>query len=434
VSNAQGTGALATDRAKFKAEMDANPALKEKVLRIAANEQGKNAGGTQAVIESMMNRASMKGTSLAAQAKWTGEGGYYEQGNMGKGALENKEHAAVLNKSLEGALAGSNTTDYATDNASQGLARKRKANNEMEFTKEFNGESFFRPGRVSGQGNVNKHAAWMNRMKQQDAANPQVASTDPNVKIPGGEQATGSMADTGRVPSNVMDQARALALQGGGSADVQNFMRSKGYPKAGAWCGEFTASVVKQGGGVPPKDAAVASNWLKYGRHVDPKDVQEGDVMVRTRSRYGGPAVPGQTGSHVALVGKVGDKTVQRVGGNQGKGIVNQNRYDGEYEYRRAIPREKPAGAVDDQPKGQGAVSAEDIYAGSAARNVQPLRQPAPTEDQPLPSRSSRDQQMQVNLKVNDNEVQFARSSMRRAADREVREARWNSYSDIGAA
>jgi hypothetical protein len=34
--------------------------------------------------------------------------------------------------------------------------------------------------------------------------------------------------------------------------------------------------------------------------------------------------------------------------------------------------------------------------------------------------------QMRVNLKVNDNDVQFARSSMRRQADREMREARWD--------
>ena len=39
-----------------------------------------------------------------------------------------------------------------------------------------------------------------------------------------------------------------------------------------------------------------------------------------------------------------------------------------------------------------------------------------------------------IDLKVNDAQVQFARTSMRRSADREVREARWNSYSDIGAA
>ena len=41
----------------------------------------------------MMNRASSRGRTLQQEAKWTGEGGYYEQGNMGRGALENKEHA-----------------------------------------------------------------------------------------------------------------------------------------------------------------------------------------------------------------------------------------------------------------------------------------------------------------------------------------------------
>jgi TP901 family phage tail tape measure protein len=41
---------------------------------------------------------------------------------------------------------------------------------------------------------------------------------------------------------------------------------------------------------------------------------------------------------------------------------------------------------------------------------------------------------LQLNVKVNDNDMQFARSTLRRSADREVREARWSSYSDIGAA
>lgn len=46
----------------------------------------------------------------------------------------------------------------------------------------------------------------------------------------------------------------------------------------------------------------------------------------------------------------------------------------------------------------------------------------------------SYDKDVNLNLRVNDNDMQFARSSMRREADREVRETRWNSYSDIGAA
>lgn len=44
------------------------------------------------------------------------------------------------------------------------------------------------------------------------------------------------------------------------------------------------------------------------------------------------------------------------------------------------------------------------------------------------------DKPVNINFKVNDAQVQFARTSMARMADREVREARWNSYSDIGAA
>ena len=47
---------------------------------------------------------------------------------------------------------------------------------------------------------------------------------------------------------------------------------------------------------------------------------------------------------------------------------------------------------------------------------------------------ASIDKDVNVKLRVNDNDVQFARTSMRRQADKEVREARWNSYSDIGAA
>lgn len=62
-----------------------------------------------------------------------------------------------------------------------------------------------------------------------------------------------------------------------------------------------------------------------------------------------------------------------------------------------------------------------------------------PPTGAPTPSRMpllGGDEQRDVNIRmnVNDTEMQFARSSLRRQADREVREARWSSYSDIGAA
>jgi hypothetical protein len=60
----------------------------------------------------------------------------------------------------------------------------------------------------------------------------------------------------------------------------------------------------------------------------------------------------------------------------------------------------------------------------------------APAEEPSIPERAKNEVEkpLQMNVKVNQNDVQFARSSMKRQADREVREARWSSYSDIGAA
>jgi hypothetical protein len=82
--------------------------------------------------------------------------------------------------------------------------------------------------------------------------------------------------------------------------------------------------------------------------------------------------------------------------------------------------------------------------AGRAAATPAPAPAPAaavpsnvsePNTGQPLPSgRLPTEHEARINLNVNDTQVQFARASMRRGADREVREARWNSYSDIGAA
>ena len=211
-----GGGGLAADRAKFKAEMDADPALREKVLRIAANEQGKHGLGTQAVIESMMNRASHRGRTLRQEAKWTSEGGYYEVGNLGRGALENKEHAAILADSLDKVLKGSNVSDYATDNASQNLAKKRTRNREMEWAAEYGGETFYRPGRVSGAGHVRTHAQWMANMRAQDAAT-QTAAAAPATPTAGNRGAfldRGAMTETQKVETEGKLKATVTAPTG----------------------------------------------------------------------------------------------------------------------------------------------------------------------------------------------------------------------------
>ena len=192
-----GGGGLATDRAKFARELAANPALREKIMRIAQNEQGGNPQGTQAVIESMMNRASYGGRTLAQEARWTGEGGYYAQGSMGRNMTAAQR--AVIENSLDATLKGGNVSNYATDNASGDFARRRLANDMYRQTNYINGEYFSTPGqnpRGPGMGNFNKYQAWLEKMRAGDAAAPAEAkqsavtiaktTPNPNAELPPG--------------------------------------------------------------------------------------------------------------------------------------------------------------------------------------------------------------------------------------------------------
>jgi phage-related minor tail protein len=94
------------------------------------------------------------------------------------------------------------------------------------------------------------------------------------------------------------------------------------------------------------------------------------------------------------------------------------------------------------------ATAAQSVPSPPTGDKIEPL-QPGPPKTsaeekdkigplQPGPPKASSteevDKEMRLNVKVNDNDMQFAKRSMRREADREVREARWSSYSDIGAA
>jgi hypothetical protein len=144
-------GATSFDRTRFAAEIAANPALKEKIFQLSAGEDRPSGGssllGNQAVMESMMNRAANRHTTLAAQAKWTrgrygDRNGYYD----GKPSRLSASERANSESNLKAVLAGSNITDYATDNSSGGLAARERASGKFKFHRAFHGESFFSPG------------------------------------------------------------------------------------------------------------------------------------------------------------------------------------------------------------------------------------------------------------------------------------------------
>jgi hypothetical protein len=225
------------DRSRFEAEIKAKPWLRDKIMRIAANEEGANPVGTQAIIESMMNRAEVRGTSLEQQARWhRSQGGYYDEGSMGRGALENSHHRGILEHSLSEALAGSNVSNYATDNSSGGLAAGERSSGKFRYRSGNDrtiGDTMFSPG-TAEPGLARAYDKWLAR--QQASAGQS-----------GGTSSAG--IDAGAKPAGVTEIANAgnggAAAGGGVSPDAKK-----------AWNGQDPAAFIMHhtGGGRTPAD------------------------------------------------------------------------------------------------------------------------------------------------------------------------------------
>jgi hypothetical protein len=107
-------------------------------------------------------------------------------------------------------------------------------------------------------------------------------------------------------------------------------MLQHGINLSEATCGQFMASVVKEHGGVPPKDPAVASNWNNFGGlqgagySTDPNAI---NIAVKQGTRAG------STGAHVTSAVPITDASgkiigYRGVGVNQGKyGVAGVGQY-----------------------------------------------------------------------------------------------------------
>jgi TP901 family phage tail tape measure protein len=81
-------------------------------------------------------------------------------------------------------------------------------------------------------------------------------------------------------------------------SEINKFLKAGGVnidAARTAWCAAFVNSALKQVG-VTGSGSLVATSFMKWGRKVDPSDVQKGDVLVDHRGRK-----PGQTGGHVGV-------------------------------------------------------------------------------------------------------------------------------------
>ena len=137
------------DRRWVSAEQARTPGLLERWIATAANEdypstpEGKRA--FQAVLEETANRASLRGTSLRKEARWTSEGGYYE-GHPHWQILGDKKNLPAALAIAKSVLAGSDISKGATDNSSGGLAVRERKSGKFIWHGAIHGESFFHPG------------------------------------------------------------------------------------------------------------------------------------------------------------------------------------------------------------------------------------------------------------------------------------------------
>jgi uncharacterized protein YneF (UPF0154 family) len=330
-AEAGGSKSLLADRQKFAQELQNNPELRDKILRIASNEQGANPQGTQAVLESMMNRASVRGTSLEQQARWYGteKGGYYQRGSMGRGALEDPRQRKILENSLINALGGSNAANFATDNASSGLAAREEATGTFRAQAHIHGETFFSPG-TAEKGLVPKWQRWQGGVSGGETTG-QVSSGQLPHWTPGGISSSltggggGDVAAGGQtqgIPSRFASDLTAMTLAGAKPHNIHAYMLSHGINLSEATCGQFMASVVKAHGGVPPASPAVASSWNNFGG-VQGAGYSSDPNAINIAVRQGTPT--GSTGGHVTSAIPILDESgkitgFRGVGVNQGQG------------------------------------------------------------------------------------------------------------------
>ena len=153
------------DRSRFIQELKDKPKLKEKLLAIAAGENN-DPTGNRAVIETMMNRASMMGTSLETETRLhPSERGYYAGYNPR--ALNNPKTRAMIEGNLDAVLKGSNVSNFATDNASGAFGRRRMASGMYKLDSSYGGEYYTHPNRSDARG-FGRYEAWRAKAQQEE--------------------------------------------------------------------------------------------------------------------------------------------------------------------------------------------------------------------------------------------------------------------------
>ncbi len=188
--NGQGKNNLgeAFGRSKYAAEFAANPALKNRVLAMAISEVGtKNARAQRAEIETFFNRSDAQGVNSIAGI--VNNRAYYEPHQNGSfnrnlALIErDPELRARLEQEYDAVMAGSNESNYATHNASAGVASS--ARRTQTIGAEIGGETFSRKdlpqyASLHGAGTTKREGQWF----QQTQARVEAAKRAQALQLP----------------------------------------------------------------------------------------------------------------------------------------------------------------------------------------------------------------------------------------------------------
>ena len=332
------------DRSRFKSELENNPELAQQIMSLAKAEVGSQGPAAQQKwMETIFNRAYAQGKSVASIID--PNNGYWPKGQKRPqiSKAENDLYMGTLNR----VLSGSNESNYATDNASAGLAKRREQSGRKGsresgefFYIDFHYQKAMEKLRKETEQRAMERATDVSSQdasKSQKATNENLRTLSPkDVTSENSKQIIGEAAKGNKsIGSRVLD--RALQLEGMNEIEnrqtIQKYLKNGGQgvdPALTPWCADFINATLAQEG-IKGTKSAVATSFSTWGLGVEPSKVQKGDVLVEHRGR---PA--GATGGHVGFATgetrinpRTGAFEIEMYGGNQGvkgRGYIAANK------------------------------------------------------------------------------------------------------------
>lgn len=220
------------NREKFRKELENNPELRDRMLTLAAAEEGwKDPRAQREVLETMFNRADAYGKTLDDITKMKPkEYNYYQpyyDGAYNRNAAilaANPQLREELNKRLEEVFQGSNESNFGTHNASAGVAANSRIT--QTLTASGHGDDKFRKDNpaythVHGPWIIKKESEWYDKMKKN------VENSKNSGVLPGFRKGVEQMGRGLDKVFNFQEKAKGLRLRG--KSFIEGYDPSKRY-------------------------------------------------------------------------------------------------------------------------------------------------------------------------------------------------------------